>query len=354
MAQNKTEKPDQLPHDDFFKVAFSMKENVRDYIVQYLDKDIVKDIDLQSLTLDTTEYTTAGLKKFYSDVVWQCAYGKDKKQTKMVFLFEHKSSVPKYPHIQILRYQLEIWEQCIKDKKPLTLIIPIIVYHNKNGTKWKYKPFSSYFKDIDTSFFKYIPSFEYHLTDLTRMSANDILELKGLLVNTFLTLQFGSNEEFILQNLEIIFTFVEDEQFGELLTSFVGSQLIYLTKNTAFTPKNIDIIYEHLRKNSTIMTTYDRIVERGVAQGIEQGIEQGVAKGLEQGIEQGVAKGLEQGVAKGMEKGLEKGLEKGDELRLKSVISKMLQKGFSLSDIAELADITIDKAIFIINKYELK
>jgi hypothetical protein len=42
------------------------------------------------------------------------------------------------------------------------------------------------------------------------------------------------------------------------------------------------------------MSTYDRLIEKGIGKGIEQGIELGIGKGIEQGIELGIGKGIEQ------------------------------------------------------------
>ena len=39
-----------------------------------------------------------------------------------------------------------------------------------------------------------------------------------------------------------------------------------------------------------IMSTYDRLIEKGIGTGIELGIEQGIEQGIEKGIEQGIEK----------------------------------------------------------------
>ncbi len=78
--------------------------------------------------------------------------------------------LPIYPHLQLLRYMLEIWEYCEKNKLPLIAVIPIIVYHNKHQRKWIKKPFESSFKHIDEDLKPFIPTFDYQLTDLTQYS----------------------------------------------------------------------------------------------------------------------------------------------------------------------------------------
>ena len=264
------------PHDDFFKVAFSRKEVAADYITQFLDKNIVKNIDLQSLTLSNTSYVTSSLDDYFSDVVWEGEYGISKNKIKIAFLFEHKSFVPKYPHLQLLRYMLEIWEECEKNKKPLTPIVPIILYHNKDEKRhWKYKPFASYFKEIDDFLLPYIPNFDYQLTDLTTMSDEQLVTLQiGLLYHSLRTLKFGSNQEYVLKNIDSFFVSVKNNEKDAYLETFLVSQLVYILKNNDISPDNTKSIIQKVKKYSD-MSAYDYIIKEAVEQGLEQGLEQG-------------------------------------------------------------------------------
>ena len=165
------EKQNSNPHDDFFKVAFSRQDVVVDYITQFMGQELVNNIDFQSLTISNNSYITSALEEYFADVVWDCNYGVSKTPIKVTFLFEHKSYVPKYPHLQLMRYMLEIWDNNNKNKLALTPIVPIIIYHNADKKrKWKYKAFSEYFKTLDASLLPYIPSFEYQLTDLNNLT----------------------------------------------------------------------------------------------------------------------------------------------------------------------------------------
>jgi Putative transposase, YhgA-like len=67
------------PHDDFFKVAFSRLDVVSDYILQFLEKKIVENIDFETLTISNNSYVTQDLSEYFADIVWECLYGKDKK-----------------------------------------------------------------------------------------------------------------------------------------------------------------------------------------------------------------------------------------------------------------------------------
>ena len=287
------EKQNTNPHDDFFKVAFSRKDVVEDYIIQFLDKDLVKNIDLQSLTLSNNSYVTPQLAEYFSDVVWEATYGASKTPTKITFLFEHKSYIPKYPHIQLLRYMLEIWEDCDKNNLPLMPIVPIIVYHNADKKKhWKYKPFSAYFKELDDFLRSFVPSFEYQLTDLTNMSEEEWQMLKaGLLLHSFRTLQYGTNKQYVLKNIEMLFVNVKNGKKNETLETFLVAQLVYILKNNEFSPENANKIIQTVKKINN-MSSYDYLMQEATKAGLELGIEKGIKLGREEGIEIGIDKGV--------------------------------------------------------------
>ena len=254
-------KPNMNRHNDFFKVAFSRYDVVEDYIVQFVNRKIVHNLDLQSLTLSNTSYVTPKLEEYFSDIVWECRYGQMEKPIKVAFLFEHKSFVPKFPHVQLLRYMLEIWEECETNNQPLTPIIPIIVYHNQENRHWHYKPFSDYFKDIDAPLMPYIPSFEYQLTDLTALSDKEWGTIKmGLLLHSLKTLQFGTNQKYVLENVKTLFVNVKNEADDEPLRTFLIAQLVYVAQSSDISPDNVKTIIEEIKKSDD-MTAYEYLLE---------------------------------------------------------------------------------------------
>ena len=156
----------QNPHDKFFKEVFSNKETAIDYFKHFLPVEISRNIDFRTLKQDNNSYIDEELKEYFSDLVYQCRY-RGKHPVNLVLLFEHKSYVPEYPHLQLLKYLLKIWENCLKQEKKLVAVVPMIFYHGKD--KWEMKPFSQYFKDLDETLTTFIPDIKYLLTDLSRL-----------------------------------------------------------------------------------------------------------------------------------------------------------------------------------------
>ena len=89
------------PHDSLFKATFTDRKIAADYIRNFLPQELVRDLDLESLSLEAGSYITPELEPFYSDIVYQCTYGKRK--VMLTLLFEHKSRPPQYPHLQLPR-----------------------------------------------------------------------------------------------------------------------------------------------------------------------------------------------------------------------------------------------------------
>ena len=278
------EKPNSNPHDDFFKVAFSRQDVVVDYITQFLNPNFVKNIDLQSLTITNNSYITSALEEYFADVVWDCNYGVSKTPIKVTFLFEHKSYVPKYPHLQLLRYMLEIWDNNNKNKLSLTPIIPIIIYHNADKKrKWKYKAFSEYFKALDASLLPYIPSFEYQLTDLNNLTTEQWNMLKaGLLLYSMRTLHYGSDQQFVLQNMDMIFVNTSENEKDKQIETFLVAQLVYVLRNTQFSDENTNTIVQTVKSKNN-MSAYDYLMQEAQKIGLDLGIEQGREQGKLEG-----------------------------------------------------------------------
>ena len=110
------------------------------------------------------------IKEHFSDIVYTC-FCKDK-DIRIALLFEHKSYCVTCPYLQLLKYLLKIWEANSKQAERLIPVIPLILYHGKET--WKVRRFSDYFEVADEVFYRFIPEFEYLLTDLSGYSNEDI------------------------------------------------------------------------------------------------------------------------------------------------------------------------------------
>ena len=263
-------------HDKFFKETFSNKEEATDLLRNALPKPLLKNLKLNTLQLDKTSYIDEELKESFSDLVFDCKY-KGETNIKISILIEHKSYTPDYPHIQLLKYLLKIWETNIKQKQDLVPVIPIIFYHGKE--KWKSINFSQYFKGIDQNIEPFLPAFNYLLTDLYSYTDTEIENLyKAITVQMSLLLMKSIfNEEIIKQNLFTIFSGVEQIIETERGKKFLMSILLYIYSNTEI---ESDVINKTITEISNIggqiaMTTAIKLEQKGRQEGMQKGILKG-------------------------------------------------------------------------------
>lgn len=301
------------PHDQFFKATFSEKEIASTYFRKFLPPEIVRHLDIDNLILTSDSFITENLKDFYADLVYTCPYGK-KSTVYLTLLFEHKSKQPLHPHIQLLRYMLECWEQQLREKQPISVVLPIIVYHGKRG--WKKRRFSESFKGIEKSLEPYIPHFEFLVTDLSTFSDESLQKMQlGVLMNVLLAFKHHGENEYIRSNFEDLFVHLENYRSAESGRNLMQVLFVYLSKSSNLDHQEMDKLIQSLPEpfKPYIMSTYDKIILEGVKQGVKQGIEQGI----------------------------EQGLELGDKKRAFTGIKNMLVKGFSIEDIASILEVPL-------------
>ncbi len=269
--RNKQQKNKQL-HDEFVKTNLSDKTMAQDFMRQFLPSELINKLDLKGLELDTNSYITTELAKYYSDLLWLCPYNKN--TIRIALLLEHKSSLVAYPHLQLLRYMLEIWEKNQKEAQPFLPIVPIIFYHG--DSKWHVRPMIDYFKGIESELYQYIPQFNYELVDVSQYSDETILSFKiGLLKNVLLALSHSRDQKYLRQNFG--FLFIEADEYIQTPkgVDFIKTMFVYLLKNTEFSDEDIENMLNQIPSplNNIAMSTYDRLIYKGLREGIEKGIE---------------------------------------------------------------------------------
>jgi predicted transposase/invertase (TIGR01784 family) len=170
-------------HDKFFKESFSRKQTVKGLIQELFPTYLRDNINIESLELTNNSFVDESLNEHFADLVYSCQY-KGKQQIQISFLFEHKSYQEQYPQFQLIKYLVNAWEQNKKQKKPLVMTIPIVIYHGKKA--WKYERLNQYFKGLDDYLTNFLPDFDYLLIDISKFSDDEILNFR----NRFLSLSF--------------------------------------------------------------------------------------------------------------------------------------------------------------------
>jgi predicted transposase YdaD len=195
------------PHDAVFKVFFSDVKIAKDYLLHYTPPAVHTQIDFNVFQKSNTAFVSGRFGVSFCDVVYETRLMSGD-SARLLFLFEHKSYLPSHPiYLQLLDYLLQIWEDDLKNKRKLSCIIPIVVYHGEQ--RWEQKPFTEYFPFLPRDWEMFVPNFYYLLTDLGSIPLQEIRDKieTEFLQNLFLALKFARNERLVIENWEKVLNF---------------------------------------------------------------------------------------------------------------------------------------------------
>jgi len=207
------------PHANFFHKVFSRMDVAHDFILNYLPKRIVNQLDLNTLEIDRESFVDILLSATQSDLIFK-VNTKDGRKLLIYFLIEHKSFIDKWVLFQLLGYTVRISEREREmkslerkklkqinvdkglpenhglEKECITVVVPVIFYHGQKD--WNIQRLSSLYCD-SSGFVNYIPEFDYELVDLS--CYNIIDEITG---NVYLQVAiFVMKYYYIVMNLII-------------------------------------------------------------------------------------------------------------------------------------------------------
>ncbi len=258
-------------HDDFVRSILANIGLAISYFKNFLPASLVDKLDFSTLVQLPETYLSDELKKTISDIVYSCSLKGGKSSIKVCLLIEHKSYYDKNAIIQIGSYIFSALLKQIKNKEPLTLVIPVLLYHGKQ--KWEYQTLEDLFSGLDDELKPFLPSFDYIFTNLGSLTDEQIESLNNkFLTASFLALKHAFDKQWFEGNAEKLFFLVEKEEPG------LKKKLIFYVFSRGQIPKNVlNSLSEPIK--SEVMNTFDVYFEKGVAKGREEGMEKGMEKG---------------------------------------------------------------------------
>ncbi len=267
-------------HDEFIRSILSDKNLAIDYIKNALPESIVGKLDFSTLEQLPETYISEELQKLLSDIVYQVGLKDSKKKIKVSILVEHKSFPYKYVTVQMGSYIFSSFQKQILNKEPLSVVIPILLYHGEK--RWKYRTLASLFEGIDDELKPFIPDFEFIFNDLGRLQDNEIEALENrFLAASFLALKHNWNRKWLEENILRLLTFAMQGPEG-----LQKGLIIYIGSRSVFTENVLNSLPVSIKKD--VMNSLEIYYEKGMQEGMEKGIEKGRLKGIEEGIEKGM------------------------------------------------------------------
>jgi predicted transposase/invertase (TIGR01784 family) len=207
--KNSTARKDiNTPHDRVVEKFFQENETARSLFREYLPKEIVGLLDLDSLEYLKDKFVDENLAKYYSDLLYKVNYA-DHLQGFIFLLLEHKSTELRFSSFQVLKYMVQIWDKFLvnhKKARHLPVIIPVVLYHG--GKKWKLaNRFSALFK-YPVILKEFIPDFQFQLLDISHAADEEIKGSTALRI-LLMTLKYIFKPELKDKLQEILRLFLE-------------------------------------------------------------------------------------------------------------------------------------------------
>ena len=258
---------------------------------------------MESLEISETSFVDEDLKEYFSDI---CYEGKMQEDLpfRITFILEHKSAVPKYPIMaQLHKYVTNIWSNDIRQNNPLTLTIPIVIYHGERPLA-KESP-EILFKGAPKDLLGYVPHFDYILLDLAQIATETLEQLEFLFLrNILLALKQSRNAAYVDVFWEKIIIFAPGVRQKSLDYELFKATVIYLNSSS-------NVFSQKLKQ-----------MENALSAAEQQEIKPFLLEMYEEWMGKGEVKGMEKGIQKGLEEGMQKGLEKGMLTMLVAFIQK--------------------------------
>ncbi|NLK53055.1 MAG: Rpn family recombination-promoting nuclease/putative transposase [Syntrophomonadaceae bacterium] len=277
----------QNPHDKFFKKTFGDVAVAKDFLNNYLPQKIMGIIDIETLEPQKDSYIDEELKEGFSDLLFRANI--NNREGYLYLLFEHKSYPSRDVAFQLLKYTVRVWDTRIGETGQLPIIIPLVVYHGKEG--WNIKPTLGEmilgYDELPQDIRALVPNYQYLLFDLSRFTDE---EIKGAVITRITVMIMRDIQrkgisaiwEIVLEAVALLQE-LEDKETGleyfEILMRYVFSARPDFTKDDLYElVKKIETTYPE--GSEKVMTLAQAFREEGMERGIEVGLEKGETKAL--------------------------------------------------------------------------
>ncbi len=252
------------PHDSYFKKTFGKKEIATDFLKNYLPKEMLEIINLDTLTNQKGEYIDKKLKNDFSDLLYQVEI--NGKKGFIYILFEHKSNKDEKVVFQLLRYMTKIWEEKFDNhSKSVPAIIPLLIYHG--NSKWVIKnqlwQYIQGINEIPSQLQKMIPDYLFMAYDY---SPKGELQIKGnALLKAVLMMFKGIREKDKHKFIESYKEFVSlIEQITDIQKANELFELtIFYLLNVKKDIEEEDLIKASIERSDIVQSVAQKLIEKG-------------------------------------------------------------------------------------------
>lgn len=309
--QNKPKRKRQItnshPHDSGSKLIFGNAELCSQFLRNYMDIPMLKNIRAEDIEDVTERYIPMFTEERNSDTVKRIKT--DGNNTLyFISLIEHKTKVDYNVSMQILRYMVYIWEDYEREmerkKKGISKtkhfryppILPIVYYEGSG--KWTAVRNVRERIFADKVFEPFTPGFFYKLIQLNDYSIEELVEKNDELSLLMLINRMQSTEAFRELNLpENYLQNLSKNSTNELLDIITRVSAVMLRHLNLPEDEVVEFTEQVKERKMAVLFEHFKDVDIPAARKIAQ--EEGHAEGHAKGLAEGRAKGLAEGRAEG-------------------------------------------------------
>ena len=273
MSQSESKDPHH-PHDKFFKAVFKQPEHVQEILEAVAPEALLRALQLHTLRVTDASFVDEQLAEHFADIVLHCDTADSNPSAYISMLLEHKSYVPAFVPLQLMRYQQNGWTQQVRQPTPMPVpILPVLFYHGEET--WPMKFWPEYLHGWNNAFEPYTPRGGYILVDLSELSDERIMRFRsGFLTTALLLMKHRKEREFLLENLALIINFVEAESVPESVrVEHLKLALRYLQGLKIIRSEEIKSKLKYLMTANQVWDVLEEVKDEGLEEGMEKGLE---------------------------------------------------------------------------------
>jgi len=268
-----------LPHDSLFKRIMEKDIAAREFLDEYLPKDVRNMLDLNSIKVEKESYIEPNLTRRLSDIVYSVKT-KDNKDAFVYVITEHQSKADPLMAFRLWKYILLLAERHIEKKEKIPLIFPIVVYagtakYTASRNLWNLFEYPELAK-------KYLTE-DHALVDLQEMSDDEIAKKKHIALWQYIMKHVKMRD--MLKLWESLFkkfpdSVIMDKEHGYF---YISNLLWYIDGKLSEEKRNelSSLIIEHLPKDDgegLMRTIADSYRDEGIVIGEARGEARGKAE----------------------------------------------------------------------------
>jgi predicted transposase/invertase (TIGR01784 family) len=285
------------PHNNLFTFTLSHIPAARSLIEMRFPPAVVRELDLDSIAIESGSFVDPSLAEKFSDVLLSMKIRstesvESSKRVLAYILFEHKSEPDPLTILQLLSYVIRVWEREIREGRPLSPILPMVVYHGDRP--WNVATSINELVDCPESLREYLARFTCPVFDLNR-TQDESISGDPFLQSMLLLLKYGRKSE-LVERLRGILELLRSEPETSLVENWILAIGVYvMSVNKSITQEEfaerVQAVWPVQIEPGSLA---DRLLEKGRGEGREEGLEEGIEIGEARGEARGIIKTLQE------------------------------------------------------------